>query len=227
MSRQRDHAPRRAPLTRDRVLEAAMNLADDQGLDGMSMRRLGQALGVEAMTLYHHVGRKDELVGALVDRVYAEIERPDPALDWRAAVRRSSISAHDVFRRHPWATTFVGGLESIGRHQLAYMDGLLQRLREAGFSPILTHHAYHVLDSHIVGSILWAAGYEQAARREPDMATRALSVLPLADYPAMAEHVEQHISGAAARGIPTFEFGLDLILDGLEGLLVTTTTTTT
>lgn len=212
---------RRAPLTRERVLDAAMRLADQEGLDGLSMRRLGQALGVEAMTLYHHVGRKEQLLGALLDRVYAEIEPADLATDWRPAVRRAAMSAHEAFRRHPWAIGYFGGIGSVGRFQLAYMDALLQGLRDAGFSAILTHHAYHVLDSHIVGSILWAAGYEQAARREPDMAARAMDVLPLADYPAMAEHVEQHVSGAAARGIPTFEFGLDLILDGLERLLAT------
>jgi AcrR family transcriptional regulator len=218
--RSRDKTPaRRSPLTRERVFEAAMRLADADGLEGMSMRRLGQALGVEAMTLYHHVGRKEQLIGALLERVYAEIEPADPTSDWRSAIHRSAVSAHHAFGRHPWAIGYFGGIGSVGRFQLAYMDALLQRLRDAGFSPILTHHAYHVLDSHIVGSILWAAGYEQAARREPDMAARAMDVLPLADYPAMAEHVEQHISGAAARGVPTFDFGLDLILDGLERLL--------
>lgn len=196
-----------------------MRLADDEGLEGMSMRRLGQALGVEAMTLYHHVGRKDQLIAMLLDRVYAEIEPAGPGMDWRSAIRRTAISAHETFRRHPWAIGYFGGTGSVGRFQLAYMDALLQRLRDAGFSPILAHHAYHVLDSHIVGSILWAAGYERAARSEPDMAARAMEVLPLADYPAMAEHVEQHVSGAAARGIPTFDFGLDLILDGLERAL--------
>ena len=210
---------RRDPLTRERVLDRALRMADEDGLEGMSMRRLGQALGVEAMTLYHHVGRKEQLVAALVDRVYAEVAQPGPGRPWQTAVREIAVSAHEVFGRHPWAPTFAGGLGSVGRHQLGYMDTLLQRLRDAGFSPILTHHAYHALDSHIVGSILWAAGYERAARRQPDMAVRALEVLPLAEYPAMAEHIEQHVSGAAARGTPTFEFGLDLILDGLERLL--------
>ena len=209
----------RAPLTRDRVVDAAMELVDRDGLEALSMRRLGQALGVEAMTLYHHVGRKDRLMAALVDRIYAEIDLPPPATPWRAAVRETARSAHDVFARHPWAPGSFGGLGSVGRHQLAYMDALLRCLREAGFSPMLTHHAYHALDSHIVGSILWAAAYARAARVEPDMATQALDVLPLDDYPAMAEHIEQHVSGAAARGVPTFDFGLDLILDGLERLL--------
>lgn len=207
------------PLTRERVIDAAMELADQDGLEGLTMRRLGAQLGVEAMTLYHHVGRKDRLMAALIDRAYAEIVLPDASLPWRPALRSTVVSAHAVFRRHPWAAAFVGGLGSVGRHQLAYMDAVLSTLRTAGFSPILTHHAYHVLDGHIVGSVLWAAGYERAARIEPDMAVRALEVLPLGDYPAMAEHVEQHVSGAAARDVPTFDFGLDLILDGLERLL--------
>jgi AcrR family transcriptional regulator len=210
----------RPPLTRERVLRAAMELADRDGIEALTMRRLGQELGVEAMTLYYHVGRKDALLGAIVDLAYGEIEPPDPALAWRTGLRRSAISAHDVLLRHPWATRVTGGgPDVIGPGRVRYMEGLLARLRSAGFSAEMTHHAYHALDCHIVGYTLWEAGYDILADELPDLARSALRQLSAGGYPALTEHIEWHLAPSTGGGTSEFEFGLDLILDGLERIL--------
>src|SRR5688572_15062435 len=149
----------RAPLNRERVLQAAMQLADQSGIDGLSMRKLAQELGVEAMSLYHYFARKEELLNAMLDSVFAEFERPDPAGDWRGAMRTSAISAHHTLLRHPWACQMLGEPTGPGRGRLEWMNTILGRLRTAGFSAKLTHHAYHAVDSHIIGFTLWVLPY--------------------------------------------------------------------
>lgn len=209
----------REPLTRERVLEAAMRLADEHGIESLTMRRLGQALGVEAMTLYYHVGRKDELLAGIVDRAYAEIEPPPADLPWREALRRCAISAHEVLRRHPWATRVVVGGNAVGAGRTRYMEGILRTLRDAGFSARMTHLAYHALDSHIVGFTLWAAGYSAVAQELPDLAQRAMRALPADRYPHLVEHIRYHLAGPDEDAPGEFEFALDLLLDGLAGML--------
>ena len=208
----------RAPLSRDRILTTAIALADQSGLDALSMRRLAQQLGVEAMSLYHHVRNKGDLLAAIVDIVVAEIDL-GPAGDWKAGIRRLAISAHEVLLRHPWAANLMLASTDVQVGRLRYMEALLARLREAGFSAVQTHHAYHALDSHIMGFTLWLAGILATA---PDLdATGAsfLERLPRDRYPYLAEHVEGHLSGANTGGQSEFAFGLDLILDGLERML--------
>jgi AcrR family transcriptional regulator len=209
-------AERRVPLSKDRVLRTAMALADQGGIDSLSMRKLAQELGVEAMSLYHYVSSKDDILNGIVEIVVSEIELPDGGKDWKAALRRSAISFHDALARHRWATNLMMSGTGVGTARVRYMDALLGRLREAGFSANMTHHAYHALDSHIMGSTLWAAGYATMAKADPGAVQRFVQKLPLADYPHFAEHVEQHTSKSARDGISEFEFGLDLILDGLE-----------
>jgi len=144
----------REPLSKERVLRAAMKLVDSEGIDALSMRRLAAQLGVEAMSLYYHVKNKDDILTGIGDLAMSEIELPVGGADWKAAVRASAISYHDTLRRHGWVTSLpVSGEASMA--QLHYMDALLKRLREAGLSPELTHHAYHALESHVVGSALW------------------------------------------------------------------------
>ncbi len=205
----------RQPLSRDRVLRSAMALADREGLAALSMRRLAAELGVEAMSLYHYVTGKDDILDGIVDLALAEVEPPSAGTDWKAAVRRSAISYHDTLRRHGWVT----GVPPSGRVsavQLRYMDALLGRLRQAGLTAELTHHAYHALDSHIVGSALWLARIPPKEKLDV-LAADVLRQLPADQYPDVVLHVEQHLSGAA-RGMQFFEFGLDLILDGIERL---------
>jgi AcrR family transcriptional regulator len=208
----------RAPLTRERVLETALALADEGGIESLTMRKLGQALGVEAMSLYNHVANKDDILGAVVDVVLAETEAPSPEGDWETAIRRSAISVHDALTRHPWAVALLMSPERAQLSRMLYMDKLLGRLREAGFSADVTYHAYHVLDGHIFGFSLWQASHTFKASDLTQLAERFFREFPLDDYPYVKEHVEQHMHDGPHRAVGAFEFGLDLIIDGLKRL---------
>ena len=133
-------AKSRRPLSRDRILGAALELADEDGIESLSMRKLGRKLGFEAMSLYNHVANKDDLIDGLLDLVLAESQAPDPEGEWAPAVRTSAISVHDALRRHPWACTLVMSPGHVRPARLRYMDSLLGRLREAGFSAETTYH---------------------------------------------------------------------------------------
>lgn len=208
----------RVPLSKELVLRAAITLADRDGIDALTMRRLAQELGVEAMSLYYYVANKDELLSGMVDLVASEIEAPSGGADWKTAIRRSAISFHDTLARHRWATNImISGPPGVGPAQLRYSDALLRRLRESGLSPELTHHAYHALDSHIVGSTLWAAGVSTVMKTKADFVQKFIRELPRDEYPDFANHVDQHMTKSVrTTGKSEFEFGLDLILDGLE-----------
>jgi AcrR family transcriptional regulator len=217
----------RKPLTRGRVLEAALALADADGIETVSMRRLGQALGVEAMSLYHHVANKGELVAAMVDRVVGEFDLPDDEPRWDVAIRRCAISAHELLLEHPWACSLAllpGDTRSVGGPRIRYMEWLLRRLREAGFPAETAYSAYHTIDSHIFGFTLWQLGHATAARRltapGDDVAEWARGFIAQLRpaYPYLAEHAEQHMAAPPDTGVREFEFGLDLILGGLEQL---------
>lgn len=203
----------REPLSTERVLRAAMELADRDGIEALSMRRLAAELGVEAMSLYYHVQSKADILAGIVDLALGEVELPAGGSDWKATVRRSAISYHDALRRHRWVTAVPpSGTPSMA--QLRFMDALLKRLREAGLPPELTHHAYHALDSHIVGSALWLARIPPKEALD-GLARDLLGQLAVQGYPDLVLHIEQHLSGTAS-GTRFFEFGLDLLLDGIE-----------
>lgn len=207
--------PPRIALSRERVLGAALELADAEGIESLSMRRLAQPLGVEAMSLYHHVRNKQDMLAGLLDLVYGEIELPAGATDWRGEVRRTAISFHHVLLRHPWACGLFTLPLDVGPARQRYMDALLGRLRTAGFSAVMTHRAYHALDSHVVGFTLWLLPYLSAAQQQPDLARRFLEELPADEYPYLVEHIGLHLA-PPPDDVNEFEFGLDLVLDGLE-----------
>lgn len=208
----------RPRLNRDRVLRAAIALADEHGIDALSMRRLGQELGVEAMSLYNHVANKDDLESGIVEIVLGEIEVPSGA-DWKAALRRTAISSHDAFVRHRWACSLMMRASGVSPARMRWMEAVLRTLREAGFSADLTHHAYHALDSHITGFTLWQVSMPFETKEElDDIAGWFLSQIPTDEYPYVVEHAHQHLEPASPDGKSEFEFGLDLILDGLERL---------
>ena len=220
-------AQRRAPLTRERVLRAAIELADDGGIEALSMRKLARELGVEAMSLYNHVRNKSDLVEAMVDLVVGEIELPDEP-DWERAIRRCAISAYDTYLRHPWACSLVmapGNIRLEQNPRLRYMEWLLGRLVEAGFSPELTYRGYHALDSHILGFTMWYLGHsagrdDVTAGEDPEeFVAKLVPQLRAGGYPRIAEHAEQHVSAPWRESLREFEFGLDLILDGLKQAL--------
>ena len=208
-------ADRRAPLNRDRVLRAAITLVDQDGIESLSMRKLGQALGVEAMSLYNHVASKDEILDGIADHVLSEIDLPATNADWEEAIWRCGISAHDTLAAHPWACTLIMSIPRLLPARLRYIDAVLGCLREAGFSPAAAYHGYHALDSHILGFTLWEAGHAVSE----DNAADVMAYVPrLAQdgYPYLAEHAAQHLAGIGPEEEGEFEFGLRLIVDGLK-----------
>ena len=207
---------RRVPLNRERVLRAAIGLADQGGIESLSMRRLGQELRVEAMSLYNHVANKDDILTGIVDIVESEIELPAAGRDWKRAIRTIAISAHDVFERHPWAASLTLSATGSRPARWRYMNALLGCLRGAGFSTGQTDLAYHALESHIAGFTLWASQLEIAEEDLPDLAATFLRDFPADDYPWVAEHIRQHMELRKPENEGAFAFGLDLILDGLE-----------
>ena len=155
------NSEQRVPLRRERVLQAAIALADQGGIESLTMRKLAAALGVEAMSLYNHVANKGDLVDGIVDLVVGEIELP-ASEDWEVAIREYAVSAHEALLRHPWACSLVMSpttTRAARTQRLRYMEWLLGLLRGAGFSAELTYHAYHALDGHILGFTLWQRSF--------------------------------------------------------------------
>ncbi|HEY6607035.1 MAG TPA: TetR/AcrR family transcriptional regulator C-terminal domain-containing protein [Gaiellaceae bacterium] len=206
----------RLPLSRDRILRAALELVDDGGIESLSMRKLGQALGFEAMSLYNHVANKDDVIDGILDLVLAEGELPSSSGDWDGAVRSSAVSVHAALRRHPWASAVVMAPGRLRPARLRYMDSLLGRLREAGFSAETTYHAYHVLDGHIFGFSLWEASHSYGDADASEMLAAFERTITGDEYPYLREHGEQHFAEGPHHDVSAFEFGLDLILDGLK-----------
>ena len=211
----------RPPLSRERVLRAAVDLADAEGIDKLTMRRLAQELGVEAMTLYYYVKNKDDIVAGIVAAVMGEIELPPRGGDWKSSLRNAAISAHDVLVRHPWASARMQAAGGLTPERLEYMEAILGCLRAGGFSPWQSHLGYHALESHIVGHTLWIA----SMALPDDLSDLAASVLREVDpetHPAFVEHLHQHLRERGDTDESAFEFGLDLILDGMERIRATT-----
>jgi AcrR family transcriptional regulator len=209
---------RRKPLSRERILAAALELVDEQGIDALSMRKLGQSLGYEAMSLYNHVANKDDLLDGILDLVLAEMEPPDPA-GGLPAIRASALSAHEALKRHPWAAGMLLAPGHVRPARIEAMDALLAALRNAGFSPETTYHAYHVLDAHIIGFSLWASTHGSIPADVQDDVRGFLDrMIPVETYPYLHEHGMQHLEDGPHRDLSAFEFALDLLLESLERL---------
>lgn len=209
----------RVPLNRERVIRTAVAFADRRGIGALTMRALAQELGVEAMTLYYHVANKDDILSGMVDAVVDEMELPPAGRDWRSALRLMAISAYDVLTAHPWAASLMLEPDRVSQSRLVHMDAMLGTFRGAGFSPELTDHAYHALESHIMGFTLWEVGMRLGTADEVRaMAADFLRDLPRDELPHLAEHVEQHLRPRPAGDEGEFAFGLDLLLDGLDRL---------
>ncbi len=204
----------RTPLNKERVLRAALALADAEGIEGLSMRRLAKELGVEAMSLYNHVANKGEILDGIIDLVAGEFDLPSDTGDWQSAMRGHLISAREVLLRHRWATPLwmrQGG----GTARLRNSDWMLRTLREAGFSKDLMYHAFHVLESYVQGYTLQQLNFPYKGEELAGMAENFLQQLPADEYPDLVEHIKQHLE-PHDEGPGGFELGLDLILDGLE-----------
>jgi AcrR family transcriptional regulator len=206
-----DQRPR-PPLNRQQVLAAAIALADEEGLAAVSMRRLGERLGVEAMSLYNHVANKDDIVDGIADAVLDLIELPSDCADWKVAMRRRAASLRIVLSQHPWAAALTGTRSRPGPVTLRYADWVLGCLMKAGFSPDMASRAFWVLDSYIYGfvsqeAILASAG---PAADEQGEYTRSQSV---EEYPYLIEASKAYAAGPGWDFDEEFAFGLDLVLD--------------
>lgn len=209
----------RLPLSRERILAAAVEIADERGVGAITMREVAARLGVEAMSLYNHVANKDDILDGVADLVADEFDLPEEIDDWREAMRRRAVSAHQVFDRHPWAPALFDSRVTSGPSRLRYLDWVLDRLLSAGFSLEDAARAFSILDSYIYGFGIQQFNMAADGDASPEeMAEAILSAIPSEKYPClhrMAAHAME--SGYDAEA--DFEFGLGLILDGLQRLL--------
>ncbi len=214
---------RRTPLSRDRVLRAAVELSDREGIDALSMRRLGQELGVEAMSLYNHVAGKEDLLDGMVDVVVGEVDPPSDAGPWQAAVRARILSARRTMLRHPWASAVIVGRRQASPVVMGYMDSMAGILLRGGFSVDLLHHGFHALGSRVLGfsqelfddSSDLAAGDEMQAVMLQQLAAAYPNITAIVQQ---VQHDEASVVGSGCDDQAEFEFALDLQLDGLERL---------
>ena len=209
--------PPRATLSRDRVLRAALALADDSGIASLTMRKLGEALGVEAMSLYNHVANKIDLLDGMIDLVFSEIDLPSGGADWKTAMRQRAVSTRKALSRHPWAIGLMESRSSPGPATLRHHDAVIGSLREAGFSIPLAAHAYSVLDSYIYGFALQEASLPfNTAEETAEAAQTILAQFRPDEYPHLTELAIEHVLQPGYDYGNEYEFGLDLILNGLE-----------
>jgi AcrR family transcriptional regulator len=208
----------RTPLNRERVLRAAVAFADENGIASLSMRKLGEALGVEAMSLYNHVANKDQLLDGMVDLVFVEIDLPVGGADWKTSMRERAQSARQALARHPWAIALMSTRTSPGQATLRHHNAVIGSLREAGFSIEMTAHAFSALDSYIYGFALQEATLPMGETEEEtvEVAKMMMAQVPVDEYPHLTEFTVGHILQPGYDYGEEFVFGLDLILDGLE-----------
>lgn len=214
---------RRAPLSRERVLAAAVDLADREGIGAVSMRRVGAELGVEAMSLYNHVASKDDLLDGMVDRIVVEIDPPAETAEWKSALRARILSARRTMLRHPWASAVIASRTQASPTLMRYMDATGGILLRGGFSVDLMHHAFHALGSRVLG--FTQELFDDAGEMDQSPEMRAAMLAQMAtEYPNLAAIVRQvahddaTVVGSGCDDQVEFEFALDLMLDGLERL---------
>lgn len=209
----------RDTLNRERVVRAAMQLADASGIESLTMRGLASRLGVEAASLYNHVAGKDDLLDGMTELVVGQIDLPSRGMDWKEAMRRRAVSARDVFSRHPWASGLIDSRELTGLAQLSYVDDVLSRLLRAGFTPSDAANAFLVLDSYIYGFQRQRSSLSLGDEVDTTKTARAVvEAIPPDAYPALMQVAEEYAIRPYDEAT-VFDFGLGLILDGLEDLL--------
>lgn len=207
----------RTRLSKERVVDAALLIADQGGLAGLTIRSLAKELGAKPMSVYYYVASKDELLDLLVDVVFAEIELPDAAGDWRAEMRRRACSARDRLKEHSWAIGLLESRTSPGPATLRHHDAVLACLRQAGFSLQLTAHAYALIDSYVYGFALQEASLPFEGRDSvAEIADPIMELMATGAYPTMVEMAQTYYLQPGYDFADEFEFGLDLILDGLD-----------
>ena len=212
----------RKPLSRERVLETAVALADQRGAEALTMRKLAAELGVEAMSLYNHVENKNDLLDGMINVVFGEIEVPAPSGDWKSELRTRATSTRNALNRHRWAIGEMEGRTDIGPENMRVHEGVLACLRGAGFTVEMTIHAYSVQDAYIYGFVLQEA--DMSSETPEDFAKEAKRQMKEyesihSDFPNLVEVVGGHVAEHGYDYDTEFLFGLDVILDGLERLL--------
>jgi AcrR family transcriptional regulator len=211
---------RRTPLTREKVLQAAIRIADRQGIEALSMRRLAQALKVEAMSLYNHVDNKEAILDGIVDVVAGEIELPTVGGgDWRASMRRRAVSAHAVMVGHPWATMLFVSRINTGPNMIRYIDATIGCLRAAGFSWPMCDHIWNAIDAYTYGFTLVRLSFPLEPDEYVSAAKSFVHLLPAGRFPHMRGLTEELIQGRHD-GVNRLDVGLDILLDGFERLRV-------
>jgi AcrR family transcriptional regulator len=207
------------PLNRERVLTAAVAFADEHGLNALSMRKLGDALGVEAMSLYNHVANKSQLLDGMVDLMYGEIGLPPAEIEWKTAMRQRAMSVRAVLSRRRWAIGLMESRSTPGPATLRHHDAVIGCLRNAGFSIATAAHAFSVLDSYIYGFALQEASlpFHSGAETHGGVET-ILASMPRHDLPHLTELAVEHLLQPGYDYADEYEFGLELILNSLEEL---------
>jgi AcrR family transcriptional regulator len=207
----------RQGLTPQRVIAAAVTLADAVGVDALTIRKLATELDVKPMTIYHHVPNKEAIIDGMVDQVFSEIDLPPTDVDWKQAIRKRAASARAVLARHPWAAALMESRTSPGPATLRHHDAVLGCLRSGGFSIEMTAHSYALIDAFIYGFALQEAGLPATAGEElADLAQALTAAMPEGEYPNLVEFTSEHVLRPGYDFGHEFDFGLDLILDGLE-----------
>jgi AcrR family transcriptional regulator len=208
----------RGSLTRERVLEAGVSVADEHGIASLSMRKLGETLGVEAMSLYNHVANKSQLLDGMVDLVFAEIDLPRGGTDWKTQMRERAESARQALRRHPWAIALMSTRTSPGPATLRHHDAVIGSLLGAGFSIAMAAHAFSALDSYIYGFALLETTLPLGDTEEEtaEVAQTMMARVPADEYPHLTRFSTEHILRPGYNYSDEFRLGLDLILESLE-----------
>jgi len=198
-----------------------VNLADECGIDSVTMRELARRLEVKAASLYNHISGKDDLLGGMVDLALSEIDVPVDGVYWKETLRRRAISAREVFARHGWAAGLIDSRDRTGPNSLAYVDRVLGVLIGAGFSPAAAANAFLVLDSYIYGFAIQESNFSADGDVSPeDMAAAILASIPVEEYPHL-HRMASHAMRAGYDAEADFDFGLEIVLDGLQRILAT------
>ena len=212
----------RGRLSRERVLRTAIAHADAGGLEALSMRKVAEELGVAPMALYRHVANKEDLIDGMVDVVFAEIGLPPSGLDWKTAMRRRAIAVRDALARHRWAIGLMESRRTPGPANLRHHDAVLGSLRAGGFSVAMAAHAYSLLDGYIYGFALTKMNLPFQSSDVGAVAETMLAPFPVNEYPNLVEILSDHVMLPGYDFGDEFEYGLDVILDGLERELSST-----
>jgi AcrR family transcriptional regulator len=217
MARSVAHTPQRVPLSRERVLRGALDLADAGGIGSLTIRSLARELGTKPMSVYHHVASKEQILDGIVDLVFSEIELPSPGGDWRAEIRRRAISARAVLKCHPWVIGLLQSRTIPGPAALRHHDAVIGTLRAAGFSVEMTAHAYALLDSYMYGFAIQEAALPFKGLEDVTaVAAPVPNPVPADEYPHLIELATRHILQPTYRFADEFEPGLTVILDALS-----------